>query len=296
MSSPGRRTAVFVGLEIGSFLLFVSLFALAHPPASVTSWSVPLRSQVLVFVNLSLSAALLAHVGRRLTYFLPALTLVAGLQLWEPSGLRLAATPFPFAWVQGSTTPWWVGNVMVASAIGLLVVLIPATFVSLSAPRAAPEHRDSSDWMALVIVVVVLAALVVVSPHSSGGAVIVGQHLRGFWTIPSVAVFGLLLGIRRPWWPWVYLTVPFVGVWTPWMYDLVLDVTRGNDVTGGLTGDMQVTFRLGVMFQSFLTDILPLIVAGLIAASWQSLAKALRRLSSEAPRDDSPTERPIPLI
>jgi hypothetical protein len=276
MKMANRRTIIFfILLEAGAGILFMLLLR----PALWPYWHQGkvhgpyIWWELLVFLNFSLSAAILAGIGRRRTFFLPALVSVAVLLVWPPPGIRLAPTPFPFGWLnQHQASPWWVRSVFVSATIGLILVLAPATVLAFSRPRTQGRRLDRADWASLGIVVALLCAAVVAVPHSGGGAVIVGQRLRGYWTLPYVVLFGVLLGTRKPWWPWVYLLLPFAGVWIPYVSGLIHDVTGG-----GLTGELLRIFRLGELLDEFLIDVAPSILVGLVAASWQPLSKVLRR-------------------
>jgi hypothetical protein len=268
-----RRVVTFTLAELGCGLVFMLLILPSIPPED---WGAGWM-EFLVFVNLSLSAAILAHAGCRRTFFLPTLVSVGVLLIFPPPFRHLSPTPFPFGWLAWPSLPWWVRNTVLSDAIGLALVLAPATLLALSGPRSRPKRLSAADWAALGIVATAIGVFAVAAPHSAGGSVIVGQQLRGYWTLPSVGLFGILLGTRRPWWPWVYIVFPFAGVWIPWVSDVVL----GDP--GDLVGDDLRTVQTGVIVLTFLRDVFPMIVVGLVGASWRPLATVLGGRSRVSP-------------
>lgn len=265
---PGRSAVVARTFAAQAGESKAAIMESVHVLQSFLMWS-----ELLAFLGFSLAAAVLVAAGRRRTFFIPGLVSVASLLAFRIPQADAGLVAFPFAWYHEPNLPWWVITSPVAAALGLVLVLAPASVLALSQGAAPTANRTvrAPDLLAMAACLALIAVLIGALPDSSGGA-LVPYRVPMAWILPSVAVFGLLLGTKRPWWPWLYMGLPFLGIWLP-----RLALIEHGMKSWAIPAELLATYRLGYALESWLHDVFPLIAAGLIASVWPPLSRLISR-------------------
>ena len=221
---------------------------------------------LLVAAALVLPCAILAAAGRRWTSLLP---------------LAVA----PFVGVSGSVgTSWWnaaaglPGTALVA--INLVTLGAPVMAIWLVRPRRIPGPRPHMIPASLAFVGCALAtagvsvlAQRILAEH--WGEVYGEVSVRPFATSAvAIALFGMVLGTDRRWWPWSFVPVA-----------LLLSLAPASAL---------VRSPEGAIDRSMFGVVLPLVSVGLIWSVWRTAAAWLsRRFHLEPIVDDASARRPV---
>lgn len=218
------------------------------------------------YVMLALAGSAIAGLGHRLAFVLPAVAwilvpAIAGSHRPEPIGIEWAIQ----CYARCSAGPWF-GHPWFGPLADLALVLVPGWAVGRSVPpRRWPGKIDASAVAAIL---------------AAGGTVgIVGWAIAAIHSyvdlreIVPIGALGLMLGVTRPWWPWLHL---LFAAFVAGLIGLFVDFLIWPDPNYGFMDAVPYVFE----------RTWPILAAGLIASSWQPLAGALRRLN----------ERPLRLV
>lgn len=215
------------------------------------------------FLMLVLVGSAVASRSHRVLFALPAagyvlVTVLVGAHHPEAIGTEWSLDCYSTALT--CATPWF-GHPWIGPLVDLALVLIPGWAVARSVrPRWWLGRTDAAAVAAILV--------------SAGGVVIVGWTIAvtesyvDLRTILPIGVLGLVLGVARPWWPWLQVlfagfaagAIGWVMDWIFWPYPMPPGFTFWDDVP----------YILGRVW--------PIALIGLIASTWQPLAWAIRKL------------------
>jgi hypothetical protein len=211
----------------------------------------------IVYLGFAGAGLVLAFLGRRTLFVVPALSFVVyGVAV----GYGHLPQPIGAQWNVGcaSGCAAWFSNPWIGATLGLVFVLLPGAVVALTVPgRRWPDRLDAP---AVAGIGVALAATVV----AYRTAVIVNGSAALPETI-TVASFALLAGTAKRWWPWAHVLVALVLSGGAWV--LVWNAMY-PDAPGGSVAFLSETS-------------VPLLAVALLASSWQPIAALLRRSRSQ---------------
>ena len=196
-------------------------------------------------------AMLLASLGRRVLFVVPALAYVAYGFAIGPHQPQPIATQWSFSCASGCTA--WYSAPWIGATVDLALVLLPATAIALTVRGTRwPGHLDTS---AIAGIGVALGATVVAYRTTD---IVNGYALLAETIV--VATFALLAGTPKRWWPWA-----------PVLFALALSGSGQMLVYSAMYPDA------GVAWRDLVQPAVPLMIVALLAGSWQPVAAILRR-------------------
>ena len=292
-SGPRRRGARPVKVASGAMLVGLVVFlviqaALAAHNAGVTreaidrGWLEPtpvfdrvtlaslplaLGYGAVAYLMVSLAGAAIASQGHRWLFTLPATALILVSVLPSPHQPRAIGLEWTIQCWAPTTCAWpWFAHPWVGAVVDLALVLCPGFVVA----RSVPARRWPGSTEAPVIVAILTAAA------TAGTAWWALAAIRSYVDpamLGTVTAFGLILGVAKPWWPWLHV---FFAAFAVGFLGLILDLLLWPDPGYALTDALPYA----------LEEAWPVAGIGLIASTWQPLAWAIRKLE----------ERPIRLV
>ena len=275
-----RSTLLALGLCLVVFLLIQGLLAAhtvreAHEAVASGGIrdntflrSLPLRARgdllagSLAYLSIAVAGIAVARQGHRRLFAVPAAifilaTAAQGLHVPRPIGLEW----WRIGCFTESCVPPWFAHPWVGPMVDLALVLVPGWFMSRNVePRAWPRDATPATWAAVVGVVGCLGVVV----WSVG---VITQRSVDAAAFASAASVGLLLGVARPWWPW--MPAAFGVVVSGGSVVLVGAFMRMSESSGWSNAD----FALQVA--------LPVVVIAVVATLWEPLARVGARLQAK---------------
>jgi hypothetical protein len=218
----------------------------------------------LSYLMLASAGSAIAARGHRLLFALPAAAYVF-------VSVLVGSEPEPIGdewrlecYAACAIGPWF-GHPWFGPLTDLALVLAPGWAISLSVrPRRWPARTDTA---AIAAILVSVGAVVIV-----GWTIAVTQSYLDLRTIVPIGALGLVLGVARPWWPWLHV---LFAAFTAGLIGLMLTLLVWPDPN----------YPLAFALPYALEETWPIAAIGLIAAAWQPLAWVIRKLQ----------ERPIRL-
>lgn len=219
------------------------------------------------YLVLSIAGAAIAGRGHRLLFSLPATALIFVSVLPSPHQPHAIGLEWTIVCYAPNTCSWpWFAHPWVGALVDLALVLIPGGVVA----RSGPARRWPGSTEAPVVAAILTAAA------TAGTAWWALEAIRMYVDpamLAAVAVFGLVLGVTKPWWPLLHVlfaafAVGFLGM----MLDFLLWPDPGYAFADALPYALE--------------ELWPVVAIGLIASAWQPLAWTLRKLE----------ERPLRLV
>ena len=238
--------------------------------------SLPLRLLTALIVGgisypfFALVGAVIASRGHRLLFVLPAASFVFVAAIGSGYGHQPQAIGTQwqiqcFSMNLACSGPWfahpWFGPL-----VDLALVLIPGWVVAVRVrPRRWPGVIDPPAKAASLTTVALVAM--------AGWTIAVIESSVNLPAVAAVGAFGIVIGIARPWWPWLHVLFATLVVGSlASLAGSFLFPYPGFSVLDALHYEAVVAW--------------PVVVIGLIASGWQPLAWLLRRLQ----------ERPLRLV
>ena len=225
----------------------------------------------IAYLTLAIAGVAVASRGHRLLYALPAVAYVFMPALLVDAG---ALHPEPVGWgwaidcyANGidCTGPWFV-HPWVGPLVDLALVLAPGWIVG----RRVPSRRWPGPVDAAAVASILTCAAAVATALWAISVIEWGADERA---VVTTAALGLVLGVARPWWPWLHvLFAASAAGFVSLMLSLVIWPEPGYAFADA------VPYALGKLW--------PIVAVGLIASAWQPLAWAIRKLQ----------ERPLRLV
>jgi hypothetical protein len=208
----------------------------------------------IVYLGFAGAGTVLALIGRRVLFAIPALAFVA-------SGVAFASPhvpqPIGAQWTCASDCGTWISSPWVGGTIGLLLVLIPGAVVASRVPWRRWPDRFDAPTVAGVAVALTMAIVAYRTTVIVNGSAALPETI-------AVASFALLAGTARRWWPCAHL-----------VFALVLSGSGAIVVRNAMYPDARVDAT-----RFLLEAAVPLVVVALLASSWQPIASLLRRSRS----------------
>ncbi|MGH2595650.1 MAG: hypothetical protein ACRDH7_06780 [Actinomycetota bacterium] len=223
-------------------------------PMPWTSRAAYVVASLLIAVGFVLPGVILAASGRRLTAFLPLLVAPA---VRYPQDLLFVTR----SWA--STT--WPRGPVASTVATMMVMALPVGAVTYAKRGSRVSHVRPSLVAGIAsalacgagVVAAVFIAQGVLARHLGG----TGGEVGVAGIVPpaiAIAVFGMLLGPDRRWWPWSLVPAAFLLSAGP-SYALIIGPQRVLDWS-----------NFGI--------VAPLFAAGLVSSAWRPLAAGLSRL------------------
>jgi Domain of unknown function (DUF5658) len=213
------------------------------------------------YLVLSLAGSAIAGRGHRLLFGLPALALIFVPVLPSPHQPHAIGLEWVIQCYAPVKCSWpWFAHPWVGAFVDLALVLVPGGVVG----RSVPARRWPGSTDVPVIAAILTAAA------TAGTAWWALAAIRSYVDpamLGTVAGFGLVLGVTRPWWPWLHVVF---AAFAFGFFGLMLDLLLWPDPSYGL-GDA-LPYALGELW--------PIVAVGLIASAWQPLAWAIRKLQA----------------
>lgn len=224
-------------------------------PSGILSVRTHLTEAALEAATLYLAFAgaglVLAILGRRVLFVVPALTYVAYGFAIGPHQPQPIATQWSFSCASGCTA--WYSAPWIGATVDLVLVLLPAAAIALTVRGSRwPGRLDTS---AIAGIGVALGAMVVAYRTTD---IVNGYALLAETIV--VAAFALLAGTPKRWWPWA-----------PVLFALVLSGSAQMLVWSAMYPDA------GIAWRDLVQPAVPLVIVALLAGLWQPIAALLRR-------------------
>jgi hypothetical protein len=218
----------------------------------------------MAYLALAVGGVAVVARGHRLLFALPAIAYVF-LPVFTGGSLQPESVG-NWAMHCFSCANLWFAHPWLGPLVDLTLVLIPGLIVGRRMrSRRWPEQRDAAAAAAIITSAALIA--------TAAWAVAVVQRSADFRVIAAVSALGLMLGVARPWWPWLHVLFAVV---TTGFISLMINVLLWPEPGYGLADALP--YALGQVW--------PIVAVGLIASSWQPLAWSIRRLE----------DRPIRLV
>lgn len=277
-SSVLRRVTQATGLGLLVFLLIQCLLAvhnvqviaeafergqLNSAPSAYGSLSLRLLTVFvgdgIVYLVVALAGVAIAHRGHRLLFILPAasyvlITVIGAGYAHEPRAL--GSQWHQPCWVD-VCNPWF-GHPWFGPLVDLALVLAPGSAVALRArARRWPGNVDVPGIAALLTTVGVVAL--------AGWTITVIEAHLDVHQLLAVGALGLVLGIARPWWPWLQ----------------ILFATCISGAVAWIIGTIlwpDPSYTLLDVWPYILGRAWPMAAVALLASGWQPLAWTLRKM------------------
>jgi hypothetical protein len=275
-----RSTLLALGLCLVVFLLVQGLLAAtsirdAHDAVgngavrdSVFLRSLPVRARgdvlagALAYLGIAIAGVAIARQGHRRLFLVPAAIFVLGAAVGDghaPQAIGLEWILRAACLTGDPCAGSWLAHPWTGPLIDLVIVLVPGWFMSRSVePRAWPRDSSSATWAAIGSVIGCLAA----ATWAIGT-----QRPVEVAVFASAATAGLLIGVAKPWWPWLPVefslavagaTVPLVGSF------------------------MRMSMSSGWVLSEFAMEVaLPVVAVGVVATLWEPLARVGGRLQAK---------------
>jgi Domain of unknown function (DUF5658) len=213
----------------------------------------------LSYLVISFTGSAIAGRGHRFLFVLPASALIFVSVLPSPHQAQAIGLEWTIQCWAPVTCSWpWFAHPWVGALVDLALILAPGWAVGRSvSPRRWPGPIDAARVAGILL--------------AAGGAAVVcwtiamTQSYLDLRTVVPVAALGLVLGVARPWWPWLHvlfaaLTAGFLGSTLQFL----------------LWPDPGYPFADALPYM--LEEMWPIIAVGLIGSAWQALAWVIRKL------------------
>jgi hypothetical protein len=213
----------------------------------------------IAYLVVSLAGTAIAGRGHRYLFTLPATALILVSVLPSPHQPQALGLEWTIQCWAPTTCSWpWFAYPWVGAFVDLALVLVPGALVA----RSVPARRWPGSADAPAVAAILTAAATAATAWWALEAI---RMYVDPATLGAVAVLGLVLGVTRPWWPWLHVvfaafTVGFLG--------LVLDFLLWPDPG----------YRLGDALPYALEELWPVVAIGVVASAWQPLAWMIRTL------------------
>jgi hypothetical protein len=243
---------------------------------------------LLIGLGLTLPGLVLAGSGRRASALLPLLAVpvvfvasqVVGWFTLHGSTHPLLGVSDWFAGADAAGRPFWQSHTVLAAGADVVLLAVPALALALLVrPARAPGRaaanripRRAALFATLTCGLGVFAVLWLFSHtglFSSTGAELWNLPSQTFAPLVVMALFGLLLGTDRAWWPWSIAPVAVLLSLGPAMATFA--------------------FPWHMVALSWFAAAVPLGAVGLIASLWRPVALRFARRSAEVGRAAAPT-------
>ena len=164
----------------------------------------------LSYLLISFTGSAIAGRGHRFLFVLPAAALILVSVLPSPHQAQAIGIEWRIeCWAPNTCSGPWFAHPWVGALVDLAPILVPGWAVGRSVPpRRWPGPVDAARVAGILV--------------AAGGAAVAGwtiamtQSYLDLRTVVPVAVLGLVLGVARPWWPWLHVlfaafTAGFLG-------------------------------------------------------------------------------------